>query len=547
MPASTETFQDTVGASLAGELANVKPDQDDSRNLHERLADIRRLLGQRRADEAAAACRSLARECPDSAEALLLLGKASQQQGRFDEMLRASQQALVAVPGHTGARLQFTEACIFNGQHDIALDELAALEAAAGSDHNLLQHIGQYYTQLGRHGDACGCYERALALAPEDSRARYNLAAAQVALGRFEDAEQNFTMIIERDPHDYDAWANRSTLRKQTAADNHIAALSGLLESDKGNEAGEVPLCYALAKEYEDLGEYETSFHFLKRGADRRRRMMAYQVDGDVAVMERLATLFDAGFAARTPAARDRRGALFVTGLPRSGTTLVDRILSSHGRVDSLGEINDFALTLTRLAGTSDKSALLDASAHLDMDALGEAYLASARNYGTREELFIDKTPANWLYFGLIAKALPAAVVIHVRRHPLDSCFAMYRTLFRMGYPFSYDLGDLARYYIAYHRLMKHWRQTFPDTFIEVQYEQLVDDQEDVSRMLIAHCGLDWDDACLSFERNTRPVATASAAQVRKPIYRDALGRWRNYERQLEPLVRKLGDAGIEV
>ena len=181
------------------------------------------------------------------------------------------------------------------------------------------------------------------------------------------------------------------------------------------------------------------------------------------------------------------------------------------------------------------------------MDALGEAYVASARNYGTRAELFIDKTPANWLYLGLIARALPSAVVIHVRRHPVDSCFAMYRTLFRMGYPFSYDLGDLARYYIAYHHLMEHWRRSFPGSFLEVAYEQLVNEQEAASRRLVARCGLQWEDACLSFERNTAPVATASAAQVRRPIYRDSLARWRHYERQLEPLIRRLKDAGIEL
>lgn len=527
------------------DTADVKPGQDDIENHKERLAHIRRLLGQRRADEAAAACLSLASDRPGTPEPLLLLGKARQQQGRFDHMLRASQQALAIAPGHPAARLQFTEACIFNGQHDIAVDELAALEGAADGNRDLLQRIGEYYAHLGRHTDASRCYERAVALAPDDPRARYNLAAAQIALGLLDDAEKNFTSVIERNPRDYDAWQNRSTLRKQTATDNHITALGKLLES--GDAAAEVPLCYALAKEYEDLGEYETSFRFLKRGADHRRRMMAYRVDGDIAVMERIAQLFDERFAASTPPAESRRGPLFVTGLPRSGTTLVDRILSSHSRIDSLGEINDFALTLTRLAGTSDKAELLDASARLDMDALGEAYVTSARNYGSRAELFIDKTPANWLYLGLIARALPSAVVIHVRRHPLDSCFAMYRTLFRMGYPFSYDLDDLARYYVAYHHLMEHWRRTFPGAFLEVGYEQLVNEQEAVSRRLVARCGLDWEDTCLAFERNTAPVATASAAQVRRPIYRDALARWRHYERQLEPLIRKLGDAGIEL
>lgn len=445
------------------------------------------------------------------------------------------------------ARLAAIPRLVYDGRHDLAIEALAALEQDARDDPELLQHVGERYAHVGRHERALSCYQRAATLLPDDPRALYNLASAQIAVGRLEEAERTFTEVIARNPHDYDAWQNRSTLRRQTADDNHIAALCELLESGARQDAGEVQLCYALAKEYEDLGEYDTSFHFLKRGADRRRRMMAYRVDGDVAVMARLAELFDAGYAARVPAARERRGPLFVMGLPRSGTTLVDRILCSHSRIESLGEINDFALTLTRLAGTPDKAQLLEASANLDMDALGDAYIRSARSRGCEAELFIDKTPANWLYLGLIARALPAAVILHVQRHPVDSCFAMYRTLFRMGYPFSYDLGDLAHYYIAYHRLMAHWRRTFPGILLDVRYEELVDDQEAVSRQLVAHCGLDWEDGCLAFERNAAPVATASAAQVRQPIYRDALARWRRYERQLEPLIRKLRDAGIEV
>jgi tetratricopeptide (TPR) repeat protein len=297
------------------EPANVTAGKDDIPNPQERLATIRRLLGQRRADEAAAACLDLAGEHPGSAEPLLLLGKAYQQQGRFDAMLHASQQALAGAPGHPGARLQFAEACIFNGQHDIAVDELGALEASAGSEGDLLQRIAEYYAHLGRHADACRCYERAVALAPEDPRARYNLASAQIALGRLEDAEDNLTRVIGQNPHDYDAWQNRSTLKQQTTAHNHIGALSELLESGDGNDAREVPLCYALAKEYEDLGEYESSFHFLKRGADRRRRMMAYRVDGDVAMMEQLAQVFDERFSTSKLPAEGRRGPLFVTGL----------------------------------------------------------------------------------------------------------------------------------------------------------------------------------------------------------------------------------------
>lgn len=511
------------------------------------IAAVRALLAERRAADAAVACEQLANRHPGALEPLLLKARASQQQGRLGDMLQLCREALARAPEHVGVRLQFVEACMFNGQHDVALNELQALERTAGDDHNLLQHIGEFFAHAGRHAEACRCYERAVALAPGDARALYNLASAQIVVGKLEDAERCFCGVIERDPHDYDAWQNRSTLRRQTAALNHIAGLSELLEGGLRHPSGEVALCYALAKEYEDLGEFETGFHFLKRGADCRRRLLSYNVQNDVAVMQRLQSLFDRDFAARARSAGNQRGPVFVMGLPRSGTTLVERILSSHSRIGSLGEINDFALTLTRLAGTANKERLLEASSQLDMDALGNAYVQSTRRYGSDDELLIDKTPSNYLYLGLIAKALPGAVIFHVHRHPLDSCYAMYRSLFRMGYPFSYDLADLGSYYVAYHRLMQHWRDTFPGTFIDVSYEELVDNQETVSRALVTHCEVDWEDACLRFEHNTAPVTTASAVQVRRPIYRDALARWRRYERQLEPLIRILADAGIAV
>jgi hypothetical protein len=158
---------------------------------------------------------------------------------------------------------------------------------------------------------------------------------------------------------------------------------------------------------------------------------------------------------------------------------------------------------------------------------------------------FVDKTPVNFLYIGLIAKALPGASIIHVRRHPVDACLSMYRALFGTGYPFSYDLDDLTEYYIAYDTLMRHWQAVFPEFILDVSYEDMVENQEAVSKRVIAHCGLDWEPSCLDFETNSAPVATASAAQVRKPIYRDALARWRRFENQLSPLIERLRDAGI--
>jgi tetratricopeptide (TPR) repeat protein len=522
--------------------------KDDSAD---RLYDVgvrkaRMLLGQRSADDAAAACDELSRLRPGAAEPLLLLGRARQLQGRFDDMLTLTVRALELDPLHRGAQLQFAEASIFCGRHDCAVQQLADLEPEAANDPVLLQHIAEYYGHAGKHASAHRCYEQAAALEPDSPRNRYNLAASLVTIGEIELAEEAFTRVIDANPDDYDAWQNRSNLRKQTLADNHIAELEARLEKLRPGDAGEVPLCYALAKEFEDLGEYDTSFAMLERGASSRRRRMRYDVANDVEVMHRIARTFDTT-AARRRAAPAQPGPVFVLGLPRSGTTLVDRILSSHSAVESMGEINDFALTLTRLGRVSGKLELLEASVDIDPDALAEAYLESVGNYGRSAPFFIDKTPSNYLYIGLLRRALPAAPLLHVSRHPVDSCLAMYRTLFRMGYPFTYDLEDLASYYIAYYRLMEHWRSLYPGAITEIRYETLVDEQEPVSRAIVDACGLEWEDSCLAFDRNKAPVATASAAQVRRPIYRDALARWRRFEKHLAPLVRRLDEAGIEL
>lgn len=501
------------------------------------------MLGQRRADEAVTAAQALAGLRPESAEPLLLLGRARQQQGRFDDMLALARKALATDPAHRGAQLQFAEASIFCGQHHVALQQLEQLESAAANDPLLLQHIAEYYAHMGKHEQAHRCYLRAAEKEPDSPRFLYNLASSQVAIGELSAAEATFTRVIELNPDDYDAWQNRSNLARQTSTENHIDELIDRLENLRPGAAGEVPLCYALAKEYEDLGEFARSFEFLRRGANSRRQRMAYDVGNDVAILKRIAELF-AEPQGPQPGSQ-RSGPIFIMGLPRSGTTLVDRIVSSHSRVESMGEINDFALTLTRLGKASDKNKLLQASLAIDPKMLGDTYIESVTSYGLGADFFIDKTPANYLYVGLLQRALPKAPMIHLTRHPIDSCLAMYRTLFRMGYPFSYDLNDLADYYIAYHGLIEHWRQLYPDTLLGVSYEELVDDQLGVSQRIIEHCGLQWEPACLEFDSNAAPVATASAAQVRKPIYRDALARWRNYETELQPLIQRLEAAGI--
>jgi tetratricopeptide (TPR) repeat protein len=525
----------------------VTSNSDREQRYSSALRDIRELLRLRRAEEAATASIALVGSFREAIEPLLLLGKARQQQGRFDDMLELARAALARDASHRGAQLQYAEACIFCGEHGLARVQLLSLEKDADDDSALLQHVAGFYAHSGKHEDAHRCYLRAVELMPDEAAALYNLASSYIAVGEIDEAERLFSRVIQLNPADHDAWQNRSTLKKQTDDVNHLAAIRQRLSELPAADPGDVPLNYALAKELEDLGEFDAGFAALSRGAAARRRRMAYDVRHDVTAMDRIRTLFDSDYAAQKPPATERTGPIFVMGLPRSGTTLVDRIISSHSQVESMGEINDFALTLTRLAKVANKNALLDTSIKIDSEQLGAGYIRSVGNYGGHHPYFIDKTPANFLYLGLIAKALPGVPVLHVRRHPVDSCLAMYRTLFRMGYPFSYDLDDLASYYIAYDRLMRHWHAVFPGIMLDVFYEELVEQQEVVTRRMIQHCNLEFEPACLQFENNRTPVATASAAQVRRPIYRDALARWRRYEKQLDPLLRRLEAANIAI
>ncbi len=424
---------------------------------------------------------------------------------------------------------------------------LHALAGAATTHADLLQELGLRYTLLGLHTEAERCYAQAAALRPLDPACLYNHATALIAMGDLEVAEALLDRVIELTPDDDAAWYNRSTLRRQRADDNHVAALEQRLAGLADRHPARIGLCYALAKECEDLGRHAAAFAALRQGAGARRARLSYRVEDDLETMRLIEATFDAAFFARTHAGHGDARPLFVVGLPRSGTTLVDRILGSHGTVSSRGESSDLAQAVVRVAGpAANKAELVQRTAKLDFRTLGRAYCNTLATDAALR--VVDKTPGNFLYLALIAAALPQARIVHLRRHPMDACYAMYKTLFRMAYPFSYDLDDLGRYWRGYDRLMAHWRRVLPEErFLEVDYEELVMHQDAVSRRLVAHAGLEWEDACLAFERNPHPTLTASAAQVRQPIYRSSVGLWRKYQQELAPLAERLRAAGIAI
>lgn len=515
--------------------------------VSEHLDAIGHLLRAGRHTDASTACERLLAQGSVPTEVLLTISQAYQRLGNFSGMLAAAQRAAESEADHTGALLRVVESFIYLGNIAMALERLAELESLATNDPRLLQDIAQMYLNCAGHAEAGRCYERAVYLEPRHPLYLYNLATSCVVLGDGVRAEALFNQVIDLDPSDMGAYLNRSMLKTWKSHNHHIDELTRILKHLPENHAGEVPLSYALAKEHEDLGAAAESFAFLKRGASRRRSMLAYKVESDVSTMKHIEQSFNANLMATAPDLRPDESAVFILGLPRSGTTLVDRILSSHSQVASLGEITNFVFALMQLAsGPGDKFELIKRSTQIDFARLGQIYRDGLSGYGKAEPHLINKTPDNFLYLGLIRLALPGARIIHLRRHPLDSCYAIYKTLFRAGYPYSYSLDDLGHYYLAYHQMMKHWRDVIPQSFIDIDYEMLVDQQESTSRAMLEYCALPWEPACLNFHENAAPSATASAAQVRRPVYRDSLHRWRQYSKQLEPLADFLTKHGID-
>lgn len=517
-------------------------------DLSRRLQPLQQAFAQGRLDEVRRGCAALAAAHASSDE-LLAATHLYQQLGDFEAMQASAERASDLLAGDVGAASRVVECHMYRGRIDLARERLAAMEAQSQQDAWRLQHVATLHVHAGSHADAQRCYERAVQLAPQDPGALYNLATALITMGEVDRAEALYDRVITLKPDDFDAYQSRATLRVWTVDRHHVDELRRALARLPAQHPGRVALGYALAKELEDLQDWDASFAALESAARVRRDGLAYRVESDEDAMAAITAAFDRTALQRRATAQAAEPSLFVMGLPRSGTTLVERILDSHPGVGSIGESNAFAFALMQLAaGPGGKLAMIDRSARmLDPAALGASYVGAIRSYGlpTDKQLILNKTPSNYLYLGLIHQALPGAKVVHLQRHPMDSCYAMFKTLFRMGYPFSYSLNDLGRYYVAYSRLMEHWQREIPGSFINLAYEDLVADQVSRTRSLLDACGLPWDDRCLQFHRHAAPATTASATQVRRPIYKSSVQQWRRYERQLAPLREQLEARGI--
>jgi tetratricopeptide (TPR) repeat protein len=514
--------------------------------------EVVRQMQARNWSEADARCRTLNAADRAFAPGWLLASVIAQHLDEHERALQLAERAVAVAPNDPSVLLRRAQCLDGLRRRPEALRAAAEAERASEGNPRALDGIAMFYNAVNEHLRSLAVYERACCQAPDDPRLLFGRAVVRRFVGQLEEAEADYDRVLELDPKLYESYANRSNLRTQTPDRNHVDLLEQLLERGGVDASGEVQLRYALAKEYADLGRHAESWTQLERGARLRRQQLKYDLTADLNTVDWLIEAYPTGPSQLTAgAAAD--APIFIVGLPRAGSTLVERILSSHSQVHAAGELRH--LTLAIAAAARAKSGLDDPplrqiialSAQFDFAAFGRDYLARCRPVAGEAPRFLDKMPINYLYCGLIRRALPNAKIVHVARGPLAACYAIYKVLFMDGYPFSYDLDEIARYYIAYRRLMDHWRGTMPGVIHELSYEELVADQLGESRQLLEFCGLEWEDACRDFQLNPAASTSASAHQVRRPIYHSAVNEWRSYAPQLAGLRARLEAAGIAV
>jgi tetratricopeptide (TPR) repeat protein len=506
------------------------------------------LLQRDSVEEAVSLFRKACYQKPNNPDAHNNLGVALQALKRPEQAVEHHRKALALRPDYPEAHLSLGFALQTLNRSEEAISHyrqaLALRPDYAEAHHNLATAL----QTLNRPDEAIPHYQKALAIKSELAETYHDLGIALQVVGRIEEASDAFEKAIERAPSNARFYRSLTVCKRIAAGDPRLAAMEALAEDMPSlSEEAQIDLHFALGTVFAELGQPKRSFPHLLEGNALKRQQISYDEAAVLGSFERI------GAAYTAEVMRDKEGLghpatvpVFVLGMPRSGSTLVEQILASHPKVFGAGELTYFEDALTGLGG-ADHGARSDPEAVASLTGdwlhqLGASYVERVKALAPAAERIVDKMPGNFRLAGLIHLALPNARIIHTVRDPIDVCLSCFSKLFTGDQPYTYDLGELGRYYCAYEALMAHWRRALPEgVMLEVQYEAVVADIEREARRIIAHCGLEWDDACLSFYKTRRIIRTASAAQARRPIYNSSVGRWQPYSGMIGPLLEALG------
>lgn len=486
-----------------------------------------------------------------SPEGFFLVGLVEKASNRTNKAEAAFRKAISLDAGRYDAAIELANQYLVLLRHDDALSLLKRYVSRLGNSPVYLDMAANIYSRLGLHARAWPLYQKANELQPGIEQFQTNLAACAVYLGQIKEAKAIFQRLLERHPNHQRNHYQLSRLERAKDP-SHVEQMQKILDMTRFPAAQNIFMYYAIGKELEDLERWQEAFHYYKLAGDAVASVANYDVGTDVELIDSIIKVCNSDWLAtdnrKAGHGKLQKSPIFIVGLPRTGTTLTERIVSSHSQVESADESFFMQLLIRRVSGVQGREsmspAIIEAAAKKKIGLIANGYMDAVDYRLTDRPYFIDKLPENFLYLGFIAKAYPHAHIIHLRRNPMDSCFAMFKQSF---FKYAYTLESLGKYYVAYNRLCNHWKKVLQDRVIEVEYESLVSDPETQIRSLLDKLGLDFEQSCLDFDQNKAPSATASAVQVREKAHTRSVGKWKNFADELQPLKDHLSGAGISV
>ena len=492
--------------------------------------------------------RAYLRTSSDDVEALRLLARIQHQRDVLDEAESLLEAALEVKPNYVAARLDYVRVLIDRQKYLRAREETDTLLRLEPGNRAYLSLYAAACVGLGEYEPAIALYRELLAASPASADLHVSLGHSLKAVGRKKEAIESYQMAAAARPSFGDAWWSLANLKTYRFSQNEIVQMRAEEAAPGTDPVDRYHLCFALGKALEDRNEFAESWQFYERGNALKRAESRYHPDiTETNTRKQVEVCTAQFFAARVGVGVPNLDPIFIVGLPRSGSTLIEQILASHSLVEGTHELSDIQRIVVEIRGLEDNRypAVLAELAPEEFRRLGERYITDTRAYRQGKPFFIDKMPNNFCHIGLIQLMLPNAKIIDVRRDPMACCVSNLRQLFAKGQEFTYSIEDIARYYRTYLELMRHWDAVLPGRILRVWYEDVVEDLEGNVRRILEFCGLEFEPACVEFYKTERSVSTASSEQVRRPIFLGGLFQWRNYEPWLGPLKDKLDDALI--
>jgi tetratricopeptide (TPR) repeat protein len=552
---------------MTGDIKSAATAAEQVSNLKHLPPEVVR-AGSRFSDGDLSAAENILREyllhAGNHVEAVRLLGRIEQQRGVLDDAELRLEAALKLAPNYRAARLDYVRVLIDRQKYPQAREEIDTLLRLDPGNREYLTLYAAACVGLGKHAPAIALYRQLLAASPGSSELHVSLGHSLKTVGRQKEATESYQAAAAARPSFGDAYWSLANLKTYRFSREEIVHMRAEEAVPAAHPVDRYHLCFALGKALEDRNEYAESWHFYERGNALKRAESRYHPDiTETNTRKQIEVCTAHFFGAHAGVGVPDPDPIFIVGLPRSGSTLIEQILASHSQVEGTQELADIQRIVLEIRGrqsdlASDLASDLDAPCYPgvltdlapeDLRRLGERYMTDTRAYRPAspndKPFFIDKMPNNFLHIGLIHLMLPNAKIIDVRREPMACCFSNLKQLFASGQEFTYSVEDIARYYRIYLDLMRHWDAVLPKRVLRVWYEDVVEDLEGNVHRILEFCGLEFEPACVEFYKTERSVRTASSEQVRQPIFREGLFQWRNYEPWLGPLRDGLGDALI--